>query len=107
MPSRAPKYAGTLIVLPLVPFDSGDSPVNQRANVDSSIMSIQNCKGNVVMTYTSSGSVFRRFSAKSSAHKSARICIEGLRGLENLPKRSCNALLSWAHAYQRNPAGYP
>ena len=43
-------------------------------------MSIQNCKGNVVMTYTSSGSVFRRFSAKSSAHKSARICIEGLRG---------------------------
>ena len=54
-------------------------------------MSIQNCKGNVVITYTSRGSVFRRFSAKSSAHKSARICIEGLRGLENLPKRSYNA----------------
>src|ERR1700746_832906 len=31
MPSRAPKYAGTLIVLPVVPFDSGDSPVKSKS----------------------------------------------------------------------------
>ena len=41
-------------------------------------------------------SVFRSFSAKSSAHKSAQRCIAGLRGRENPPKRRCNDLLSWS-----------
>src|SRR6516164_3951793 len=52
-------------------------------------MSIQNCKGNVVITDTSRGSVFRRFSAKSSAHKSARICIEGWKTCQNAVVTLC------------------
>ena len=34
------------------------------------------------------------------------MCIASHRDLENLPKAGLNDLLSWAHAYQRNPTGY-
>jgi hypothetical protein len=71
MPSRAPKYAGTLIVLPVVPFDSGDSPANQRANVGSSIMSIQNCKGNVVLPMLRAAVLFVPFASSRTNGLSA------------------------------------